>query len=133
MELLHIQLTAMHRQGHNTSPDSLSTIATIHNEFEPPPTEYDHEPIISNTHILDPAVPYRYIITLTTQSPPVYGLILLSSRQVARTASVSESFVTYIPIALREAILSHTPRFTRTATTPTRLARDDCSVCYQTF
>jgi len=133
MELLHNQLTAMHRQGHNADPDSLSAIATIHNEIEPPPTEYDDEPIISDTHTMDPTIPYRYIITLPTQPPPAYGLILLSNRQVTWTASIPESFVTCIPNALREAILSHTPTVTRAATTQIGLARDDCSVYCHAF
>ena len=115
MELLHSLLTAMHRQGHNTDPDSLSAIATVSSEIEPPPTEYDDEPITSDTHLMDPTVPYRYIITLPTQSPPAYGLILLSNRQVTWTVNILESFVTCIPNALREAILSHTPTVTRAA------------------
>ena len=80
LEILQRQLTAMHKQGHNTDPESLPELATIHYDMEPPPTEYDDEPIRSNTHILDPSVPYRYTVTLPTQSPPAYGLILLSSR-----------------------------------------------------
>jgi hypothetical protein len=82
LEILQRQLTAMHKQGHNTDPYSLPTITTIHNDVEPPSTEYDDEPIRSNTHLLDPSIPYRYTITLPTQSSPAYGLILLSSRQV---------------------------------------------------
>ena len=89
MELLHNKLTAMRRQGDNTDPDSLSAIATIHNEIEPPPTEYDEEPITSDTHIMDPTIPYRYTITLPTQSPPAYGFVLHSSPKVTWTASAS--------------------------------------------
>ena len=74
--------TSKDKQGHNTDPDSLPELATVHYDVEPPPTEYDDDLIHSNTHLMDPYVPYRYTVTLPTQSPPAYGLILLSSRQV---------------------------------------------------
>ena len=113
----------MHKQGHNTDPDSLPAITTVHNDVEPPPTEYDDEPIHSNTHLMDPSVPYRFTITLPSQYPPAYGRIFLSNRQVIWTVDILDTFVpTDIPNPLRDAILSHTP------TIPARLAKDDCSI-----
>ena len=119
----------MHNQGHDTDPDSLPAIATIHKDVEPPPIEYDDEPIRSNTPLLDPSVPYRYILTLPTQSSAAYGLILLSSRQVTWTVDIQETYVqTDIPNPLCDAILSHTPTVTRAAIRPTILAKDDCTI-----
>jgi hypothetical protein len=119
----------MHKQRHNTDPDSLPAIAAVHNDVEPSPTQYDDEPIRSNTHLLDPSVPYRYTVTLPTQSPPAYGLILLSIRQVIRTEDIPDTFVPKCILnPLRDAILSHTPTVTRAATVPTRPAKDDRSI-----
>jgi hypothetical protein len=124
----------MHKQGHNTDTDFLPEIATIHNNEEPPPTEYDDEPIRSNTHLLDPSVPYRYTVTLPTQSPAAYGLILLSSRQVTWTVDIPHIYVpTSIPSPLRDAILSHTPTVTRAATISARPARDNRTIYYLAF
>ncbi len=96
--------------------------------MEPTRTEYDDAPINSDAHLLDLIIPYRYIITLPTQASPAYGLILLSNRQVTWTVNIPESFVTCIPNALRETILSHTPTVTRAATILARPARDECFV-----
>ena len=106
----------MRKQGTNTNPDSLPTIAIVHSDVEPPPAEYDDEAINSNIHLLDPKVLYRYIITLPTQSLAAYDLILLSSRQVIWKVDIPDTLVpTGIPNALRDAILSHTPTVTRAA------------------
>jgi len=129
LEILQRQLTDMHKQGHNTAPVSIQELATVHYEVEPPLTEYDDEPIRSNIHLLDPSVPYRYTVTLPTQSPPAYGLILLSSRQVPWTVSIPDNFIsTGIPNPLRDSILSHTPTITRATTIQARPARDDCTI-----
>ena len=97
--------------------------------MEPPPTKYDDDTIRSNTHLLDPSVPYRYTVTLPAQSPAAYGLILLSSRQVTWTVDIPDIYVpTGIPNPLRDAILSHTPTVTRAATIPAKPTRDDSTI-----
>ena len=74
-------------------------------------------------------MPYRYTISLPTQSPPAYGLILLSSRQVIWSVDIPDTFVPAdIPNPLRDAIFSHTLTVTRAATIPAKLARDECSI-----
>jgi hypothetical protein len=39
LEIFQRQLTVMHKQGHNTDPDSLPQLATVHYDMEHPPTE----------------------------------------------------------------------------------------------
>jgi len=78
---------------------------------------------------MDTSVPYRYTVTLPTQSPPAYGLILLSNRQVTWTVDIPDNFVpTGIPNPLRDAILSHISTITRTATIPARPTKGDCTI-----
>jgi hypothetical protein len=57
----------MHKQGHNIDPDSLPELATVHYDVQPPPSEYDDEPIRSNTHLLDLSVHAAYGLALAPQ------------------------------------------------------------------
>ena len=83
LNLPMLQLTDMHAHGHTTDPSSLYDIATVQSLTDRPyHTEFDDEPIRTNTLFIDPNIPYLHIITLPTHSQPTYGITLLASRQV---------------------------------------------------
>jgi hypothetical protein len=129
LEILQRQLTDMHKQGHNTAPVSIQELATVHYEVEPPLTEYDDEIIISNTHLLNPNVPYRHTITLPTTSPHTYNLTLLASRKVPRIVRILDTFIpTGMNSDLRQTLLKRTPTITRATTTTGKPTRDPCNI-----
>ncbi len=115
---------------HNTDHDSLASTATVNSHTGPPYlTKYDDEHISSNTHLLNPSVPYRHTITVPRTSPRTYRLTLLANRQVPWTTGILDTYVpTGLNSDLRHTLLKQTPTITKASTTIVKPARDLCNI-----
>jgi hypothetical protein len=87
----------MQAQGHTTDPSSFPDIATVQRlTCSPYHTEFDDEPIHTNTLLIDPNIPYLHIITLPTHSQSTYCLTLLASKQVRWSVSILDDLTPHL-------------------------------------
>jgi hypothetical protein len=125
----------MQLQGHNINPNSLLNIATITSlGGSPHHTDYDDEPVRSNTLLTDLNAPHLHIITVPTFSQPTYGLIRIASRQVIWIVGIPDSSIpsTLLNFHLK-ALLLQVPTFTKCNVDIPRPARDKYTIYCPTF
>ncbi len=122
LELLQVQLKSMDSAGYPTSTSGLEHLMIVAISNTPPNYELDDEPIHNTTNFLPASLtehPYKYNLTLPTNSPASYGLLFFASRQVKWTASIPETSIpTYFPVDIRRSLLHQIPTIIRINTIP---------------
>jgi hypothetical protein len=122
IDILTLRLDSMREAGYLTNISGINS-ATITTYSDIPPTdELDNEPISTSTsvtpHQLTPC-PYKFRLTLPTNSPATAGLLLLASRQVPWTTCIPEEFIpTRFPEDLRQSLLQQIPTIIRANNIP---------------
>ncbi len=127
----------METDGYPTFQAGLESTSVVPISDTPPSTKLDDEPIHDTTLLL-PAIltpyPYKCKITLLTNSPVSYGLLLLASRQAKWTAPIPDEIIpTHLPTDVRRSLLTHIATILRTNTTPPRPSRDQCAIYSSAF
>jgi hypothetical protein len=105
----------------------ISAIATTITD-DPPADNLDDDPIEATTIIISTqltAYPYKYRVTLPSNSPASYGLLLLANKHAPWTTTIPETFIpTHLPNDIRQRLLQQAPTIIRTNTTLPKPTRD---------
>ncbi len=111
----------MRTAGYPSSPAGIHSAAVTSYTDDPPTDELDDEPIAIMTNITPQQLttyPYKFRLTLPTDSPATTGLLLLASRQAPWKSPIPEEYIpNHFSADLRQSLLLQVPTIIRAINT----------------
>jgi hypothetical protein len=127
----------MRSAGYPTNISGLHSAAITTYSDIPPTDELDDDPISTSTNVTPHQLapyPYKFRLTLPTNSPATTGLLLLASRQAPCTTRIPNEFIpTHFPEDLRQSLFQQIPTIIRANNIPPKPARDACNIYSPAF